>query len=95
MYVWIIFIVWAAYELLHYIMQVQQYKKARTKADEFQKSLKVGDPVILSSGVHGTIEELNPATAVIRIADHVAITVERFAITTTPDQLEKGTYAGK
>ena len=78
---WII-IVWIVYMVFIMAKRAADYKKAKEESRKFQQSLKVGDRVILTNGIHGSISLLDKATAIIKIADRVEITVERYSIGT-------------
>lgn len=65
----------------------QKRQKARQKLLD---SVKKGDKVITSGGIHGTIEGLEDTTALVKIADNTKIKIDRNAITTivgiTPEE---------
>jgi preprotein translocase subunit YajC len=79
------------------LMGVQMYliskqnKKQRQQLMDFQNSLKPGDQIVLNSGIHGTIAEINDLTAKIEIAENTVITVERYSISRfeTPKAVEE------
>ena len=78
------------------LMGVQMYliskqnKKQRQQLMDFQNSLKPGDQIVLTSGIHGTITEINDLTAKIEVAENTVITVERYSISRfeTPKTVE-------
>ena len=62
------------------VLPARQRKKMRAKAQTLQNSLTVGTPVMLTSGIHGTIAGLAESTVDLEIAPGVVITVARPAI---------------
>jgi len=73
----IIFVAFLAYYVFR---NIRSYNKNRDAILGFQNKLEVGSRIILSSGIHGTIKDLNKKTAIIEIAPKVIITAERFSI---------------
>lgn len=66
------------------------YKRRKEADREYQSKMRPGDEVILSSGIHGTIVSLDKVTAQVRIAPHVEITVERYALAALRSDLDQG-----
>ncbi len=56
-----------------------QNKRMKQMRD-FSSALNVGDPVVTSSGIYGTIKHLDDATAWLEIAEGTTIRVDRRAI---------------
>ncbi len=48
--------------------------------DEFQRSLKVGDRVVTTSGIYGQITKLGERSVQLQIADKVRIEVAKAAV---------------
>jgi len=70
------------FALLMYLLLVRPQSRRQRELAAMQRSLEVGDVVMLTSGVYGTlrsVDEVN-ATAQLEIADGVVITVARGAI---------------
>jgi preprotein translocase subunit YajC len=55
-------------------------KRRQKKIHEFQESLKVGDKVVLTSGIYGQITRINDKSVQVQIADKVRIEVARASI---------------
>lgn len=64
--------------LLAFLMFTQR-RRAR-QVQEFQASLVVGDAVVMTSGVYGTIVTLDDSTATLEVAPGVQLKVDRRAI---------------
>jgi len=62
------------------VLPSRQRKKMQANAQAMQNSLTVGTPVMLSSGIHGTIAALGEGTVDLQIAPGVVMTVARPAI---------------
>jgi len=80
-WVWTL-IIFAVFLVYYIFRNIRAYNKNRDAILGFQNKLEVGSRVILNSGVHGTIKEINKRVAIVQIAPKVDITVERFSIST-------------
>jgi preprotein translocase subunit YajC len=66
---------------IFYFIVLLPAKKRRQKVQDFQTSLKVGDKVILTSGIYGQITKLNDERSIqVQIADKTRIDVARAAV---------------
>jgi preprotein translocase subunit YajC len=63
-----------------FVLPSRQRKKMQAKAQALQESLTVGTPVMLTSGIHGTIAGLAENTVDVEVSPGVAITVARPAV---------------
>jgi preprotein translocase subunit YajC len=63
-----------------FVLPSRQRKKVQDKAQAMQQSLTVGTPVMLTSGIHGTIAGLAADTVDVEISPGVVMTVARPAI---------------
>ena len=62
------------------VLPSRQRKKMQANAQAMQNSLTVGTPVMLTSGIHGTIAGLGETTVDLEIAPGVVMTVARPAV---------------
>jgi preprotein translocase subunit YajC len=46
--------------LVFYFLIIRPQSKRRKEEKEFSESLKVGDKVIMTSGIHGKVNQINP-----------------------------------
>jgi len=65
-----------------YFFMIRPQNKRRKEIQQFQSSLQVGQEVMLSNGVHGTVKDLNPdkSYVTVEIANGVKVNVERNCI---------------
>jgi preprotein translocase subunit YajC len=63
-----------------FVLPSRQRKKMAAKAQSLQDSLTVGTPVMLTSGIHGTIAGLGETTVDLQISPGVVMTVARPAV---------------
>jgi preprotein translocase subunit YajC len=63
-----------------FVLPSRQRKKIQAKAQEMQEALTIGTPVMLTSGIHGSIAALGDTTVDVQIAPGVVMTVARPAI---------------
>jgi preprotein translocase subunit YajC len=78
MLVWMMF----AFVLI-YFLTIRPQRKKQLELEAQIKSLKNGDKVVTSGGIHGTIANVraeNSPTLVLRIGDNIKIDVEKSAI---------------
>ena len=63
--------------VIFYFLLIRPKKKKAKENQEMIKSLKKGDKVITSGGIHGQITSLDDTTVTIEIAENVRIKVTR------------------
>jgi len=65
---------------IFYFLILMPMKRRQKKVQEFQGSLKVGDKVVTTSGIHGDITRITDNVVQLQIADRVRINISRAAI---------------
>jgi preprotein translocase subunit YajC len=65
---------------IFYFLILMPMKRRQKKVQEFQGSLKVGDKVVTTSGIHGEITRITDNVVQLQIADRVRINISRAAI---------------
>ena len=65
---------------IFYFIILRPMKKRQEKVQAFLEALKVGDRVVTSGGIHGSITRAGKDTLQLQIADKVRIDVSRNAI---------------
>src|ERR671911_347343 len=65
---------------IFYFLILMPMKKRQKKVQEFQESLKVGDKVVTTGGIHGEITRVTDNVVQLQIADRVRINISRAAI---------------
>ena len=65
---------------IFYFIILLPMKKRQKKVQEFLSALKVGDRVITSGGIYGSITKINEQSLQLQIAQNVRIEVARSAI---------------
>jgi preprotein translocase subunit YajC len=65
---------------IFYFLILLPMKRRQRKIEDFQQSLKVGDKVVLTSGIYGRITRVSDKSVELQIADRVRIEVARAAI---------------
>ena len=65
---------------IFYFLILMPMKRRQKKVQQFQEALKVGDKVVLTSGIHGLITRVSDNVVQLQIADRVRIDVSRAAI---------------
>ncbi|HEY8551253.1 MAG TPA: preprotein translocase subunit YajC [Vicinamibacterales bacterium] len=77
---WVQLVPFAMILAIFYFVILLPMRRRQKKIQEFQNSLKVGERVITTSGIYGTITKLNERSLQLQIADKVKIEVSRAAI---------------
>jgi preprotein translocase subunit YajC len=65
---------------IFYFVILLPMRRRQRKVAEFQGALKVGDRVVTTSGIYGTITKVNDATVQLQIANNVRIEIAKAAI---------------
>ncbi len=65
--------------IIYFLMFRPNQKKQRERA-QLMASLKTGDRVVTTSGIHGLVSNVKDSTLLLKIADNVKIEVEKSAI---------------
>jgi preprotein translocase subunit YajC len=66
--------------VIFYFLLIRPQQKKQKELRQMLESLKKGDKVITTGGIHGTIEYLSQSTVTLKVADNVKIKVSRGAI---------------
>ena len=77
---WIQMVPFALMIGIFYVLVLMPMRKRQRKVSEFQAALKVGDRVITTSGIYGSITKLEEKSVQVQIADKVRIDVARASI---------------
>src|SRR4051812_24494409 len=65
---------------IFYVLVLMPMRKRQKKVQDFQGALKVGDRVITTGGLYGTVTRVTDATVQLQVADKVRIDVARASI---------------
>ena len=63
-----------------YFLLIRPQQKQKKERERMLASVKKGDRVVTSSGMHGTVVGLNEHTVVLKVADQVKLEFDRSAI---------------
>ena len=66
--------------VVFYFILIRPQQKTARKHQEFVKNLKMGERVVTSGGLHGTVTGLTETTVTLEIADKVRVKVTRSAV---------------
>src|ERR1700745_940459 len=68
--------------IIFYFLLIRPQQKRQKEQQKLLSSLKTGDKVITSSGIHGLIANVKETTFLVKIADNVKIEIEKGSIAT-------------
>jgi len=77
---WVQFLPFALILGIFYFIILLPMKRRQKKVAEFQSSLKVGDRVVTTSGIYGSIAKVNDRSVSLQVADKVRIEIARSAV---------------
>jgi preprotein translocase subunit YajC len=77
---WVVLLPYAAIGAIFYFIILRPMKGRQKKVAEFRDALKVGDKVITTSGIYGSITKMNDRSVQLQVADMVRIEVSRAAV---------------
>jgi preprotein translocase subunit YajC len=66
--------------VIFYFLLIRPQQKQASRQREFIKSLKVGDRVVTSGGLHGEVKGLTETTITLEIAEKVRVKVTRSSV---------------
>lgn len=75
------FIMMGAIILIMYFMMIRPQQKRQKEHQKMLESIKQGDKIITSTGIHGTVTEVDDKTMMLQIADNVKVRFEKSAVT--------------
>jgi preprotein translocase subunit YajC len=67
--------------IIMYFVLLRPQKKRQQEQQKLIASLKTGDRVVTSAGIHGLISNVKETTVMLKVADNVKIEMEKSAIT--------------
>ena len=68
--------------IIMYFVMIRPQKKRQEQQQKLIASIKTGDRVVTSAGIHGLISNVKDTTVIVKVADNVKIEMEKSAITT-------------
>jgi preprotein translocase subunit YajC len=66
--------------IMYYVMLRPQMRRQKEQA-KLVSSLKTGDRVVTTSGIHGLISNVKDTTVIVKVADNVKLEMEKTAVT--------------
>ena len=70
----------AAIFAIFYFLLIRPQQKQKREREDMLRSVKRGDRVVTSSGLHGTVSALDDQTVTVRVTDQVRLVFDRSAI---------------
>jgi preprotein translocase subunit YajC len=77
---WVQFLPFALALAIVYFVLLLPMKRRQKKVQQFLDSLKVGDRIVTSGGIYGTIQKMTDRSVKVQIADKVNIEISKAAI---------------
>lgn len=81
-------IMFASIIAIFYFMILRPQQKKQKQHQQMIESLKKGDKVIMSGGLHGTIAGVDDRTILVQVADNVKMKFERASVATVVREAE-------
>src|SRR5437868_7884970 len=67
--------------IIMYFVMIRPQKKRQQEQQKLVASLKSGDRVVTSAGIHGLIANVKENTVLLKVADNVKIEIDKSAVT--------------
>ena len=75
-------VMFGAVILIMYFLMIRPQQKRQKEHQKMLDSIKKGDKVITTAGMHGTVVDIDGSSFVIQVAENVKITFEKSSIAT-------------
>ncbi len=75
-------VMFGAVILIMYFLMIRPQQKRQSEHKKMLESIKKGDRVITTSGMHGTVVELDDKTITLQIGENTKVKFERVAVST-------------
>lgn len=75
-------VMFGAVILIMYFLMIRPQQKRTKEHQKMIDSIKKGDKVITTAGMHGTVVDIDGGSYIIQVADNVKITFEKASIAT-------------
>ncbi len=72
--------------VIFYFLLIRPQQKQRKEQQKLIESIKTGDKVVTSAGIHGMISNVKERTVLLKIADNVKIEIDKAAVATVLDR---------
>jgi preprotein translocase subunit YajC len=80
--------IYVCFFVIIYFLMFRPNQKRQKEHQRLLATLKTGDKVVTSSGIHGLVANVKDSTLLLKIADNVKIEVEKSAIASVARQAE-------
>ena len=67
--------------VIMYFIMIRPQARRQKEQQKLVSSLKTGDRVVTSSGIHGLIANVKDSTVIVKVADNVKIEMDKAAVT--------------
>ena len=67
--------------IIMYFVMIRPQKKCQDEQKRLISSLKTGDHVVTTAGIHGLISNVKETTVMLKVADNVKVEMEKSAVT--------------
>lgn len=74
--------------VIFYFLLIRPQQKRQKEHQRLLSSLKTGDKVVTSAGIHGLIANVKDSTVLLKVADNVKIEVDKSAISNVARPVE-------
>lgn len=76
--------------VIWYFLVIRPQNKQQEEKQKMLAALKKGDKVVISSGIHGRVAEVQKDVFLIEIADKIRVKVNREAVQAAPESAAEG-----
>jgi preprotein translocase subunit YajC len=79
--------------VIFYFMSIRPQNKKRKEQEALVDSLKTGDKVVTTGGIHGMISNVKETTVLVKVADNVKLEVNKSAVVVVAKRSEDAVAA--
>lgn len=76
--------------VIFYFLIIRPQTKKQKEHETLVKSLKTGDKVVTSGGIHGLVSNVKDTTVIVKVADNVKLEIEKSAVSIVTKRLDNG-----
>lgn len=82
------FVPFACIGVIFYFLVIRPQNQKQKQHNALLKSLKTGDKIITTGGVHGLVSNVKETTVIVKVADNVKLEIEKSAVTSVAKRAE-------
>lgn len=87
------FVPFACIGVIFYFLVIRPQNQKQKQHTALLSSLKTGDKIVTSGGLHGLVSNVKDTTVIVKVADNVKLEIEKSAVTSVAKRAEAAAAA--